>query len=178
MAVHLILHVRLITAGMGIDHLLCLKLTSWYTSSPPDFFCLAPPAAADFLFFISLAEFVHFAIFLFHFTMEILTPIYYNPNCKQNRKGPPPFTHFIPPFIHIEKTRYPQYLVFCCLSSFIICNPPDGPPGSYPPDLNNDPVLLPAAVPPQVRSGAPESRFDCIFCNFGRFLYPRAGQRL
>jgi len=25
MAVHLILHVRLITAGMGIDHLLCLK---------------------------------------------------------------------------------------------------------------------------------------------------------
>ena len=85
-----------------------------------------------------------------------------------------PLSHILSPFIHIEKTRYPQYLVFCCLSSFIICNPPDGPPGSYPPDLNNDPVLLPAAVPPQVRSGAPESRFDCIFLQFRPiFSYPR-----
>lgn len=123
-----------------------------------------------------LSKLVRFAIFFTHITMVFTMYRIYNRQRKQEKTErvlPLSHKHFIPLYTHMytEKTRYPQYLVFCCLSSFIICNPPDGPPGSYPPDLNNDPVLLPAAVPPQVRSGAPESRFDCIFLQFRPIFY-------
>lgn len=40
-------------------------------------------------------------------------------NCCKNRKGPPPFTHFIPLYTE-QKTRHPQCLVFC----FVSCDMP------------------------------------------------------
>ena len=101
MAVHLILHISLIAACMGIHHPVGPKafLLVQCVSFPPF-------SHGSFTVMSIVPNNVLIAIFFWLMTMVPAMHLSYNMSCKQehiqqmncceNRKGPPPFTHFIP----------------------------------------------------------------------------------